>query len=278
MPRAGRVVLPNYPHHIVHRGHNHRTVFSKGADFEYFLTTLRECRTSYGVKVYAYCLMKDHIHLVLEPPEEAGKLGKFMKCLAGRQTRYTNDWAGRTGTLWEGRYKSSVIQTERYLLACCRYVELNPVRSGITNAPGQYRWSSYRGHIGVERESLLDPIPGLFAHDNMQPASRRRYMDFIAEDIPDGEWHLIRQAIQRCQLTGDSSFISEVERLTGRRIEFRGQGRPRKATFESPSHISKQIDHDVPQRSSASNYASSSSHSRSHDPVETFLAKGPSLD
>ena len=159
MPRAGRVVLANHPHHIVQRGHDRRGVFAQEADYEYFLATLRECRATYDVKVYAYCLMADHVHLVLEPPAETAMLGKFMKCLAGRQTRYVNRLEGRRGTLWESRYKSSAIQFEGYLLACCRYVELNPVRSRLVDAPDQYRWSSYRSRIELEREFQLDPIP-----------------------------------------------------------------------------------------------------------------------
>lgn len=232
MPRVGRVVLANHPHHIVQRGHNSRAVFARESDYQYFLATLRECRFAYGVKLYAYCLMSDHIHLILEPPAETVMLGKFMKCLAGRQTRYVNRQEARRGTMWESRYKSSVIQIESYLLACCRYVELNPVRSRMVEAPEQYRWSSYRGRIGLERDSLLDPIPGLSSYGDPLGSDRRRYKDFVAEAIPDGEWQLIHEAVQRCQLTGDSSFIGEVERIVGRRIELRGQGRPRRLARE----------------------------------------------
>jgi putative transposase len=230
MPRAGRLVLPNYPHHIVQRGHNRRIVFSKESDFEFFLATLRECKSAYGVKVYAFCLMPNHIHLVLEPSEEVEMLGKFMKRLAGRQTRYANRLHGRTGTLWESRYKSSAIQ-EKYLLACCRYVELNPVRACVAAGPEGYRWSSYRCRIGESDDSLVDPIPSYGARDSREIRCRR-YKEFVAGAIPEGEWQLIRQAVQRCQLTGDSGFISEVEKIVGRRIELRGRGRPRRTTLE----------------------------------------------
>lgn len=232
MPRAGRVVLANYPHHIVQRGHNRQVVFAGEANYQYFFATLRECKTTYGVKVYAYCLMANHVHLVLEPPEEVAMLGKMMKCLGGRQTRYANRLEGRRGTLWESRYKSSAIQTENYLLACCRYVELNPVRARIVDEPGQYRWSSYRSRIGEESDSLLDPIPCYRPYGNSPEKHYERYKDFVAAAIPEGEWQLIRQAVQRCQLTGDSRFIGEVERIVGRRIELRGRGRPRRVQRE----------------------------------------------
>ena len=109
MPRIGRVVVPNYPHHIVQRGHNRQVVFAGGDDFRYYLDTLKTWKMEYGVKVYGYCLMTNHVHLVLEPPEEVAALGRLMKRLAGRQTRYVNRLEGRRGTLWESRYKSSPI-------------------------------------------------------------------------------------------------------------------------------------------------------------------------
>ena len=103
MPRVGRVVLPNYPHH----GHNRQVVFAASCDYEYYLETLSEYRNVYGVRVYAWCLMTNHIHLIVEPPNEVARLGQLMKQLSGRQMRYMNRLEGRSGTLWESRYKSS---------------------------------------------------------------------------------------------------------------------------------------------------------------------------
>ena len=128
MPRMARIVLPNFPHHIVQRGHNRQATFAEAADFERYLDTLREYKAEYRVKVLAWCLMTNHLHLLLAP-EDLDGLGKLMKRLAGRQTRYHNHLEGRSGTLWEGRYKSSVVQSDAYFLACCRYIELNPVRA-----------------------------------------------------------------------------------------------------------------------------------------------------
>ena len=128
MPRSGRTVLPYYPHHIVQRGHNRQVVFAEARDFERYLETLAEFKAGYGVKVYAYCLMTNHVHLLLAPETMAG-LAQLMKRLAGRQTRYHNRLEGRSGTLWESRYKSSLVDSDVYLLACSRYIELNPVRA-----------------------------------------------------------------------------------------------------------------------------------------------------
>lgn len=227
MPRIGRVVLPNYPHHIVQRGHNRQDVFAQESDYEYFLATLREWKEACEVKVYAFCLMRNHVHLVLEPPEDATMLPRLMKRLAGRQTRYTNRLGDRRGTLWESRYKSSAIQTEKYLLACCRYVELNPVRARMVEDPEQYPWSSYSQRINANEDSWLDTDACFTALGSNTEKRRRRYKEYVAGSIPDGEWQLIREAVQRGQLTGDNGFIGDVEQLVGRRIERRGRGRPR---------------------------------------------------
>jgi putative transposase len=123
MPRIGRVVLPNYPHPVVQRGHNRQVVFADALDFEYCLSNLREIKEALGLRVYAYCLMTNHVHLLLSPGDTPESLGQLMKALAACMTRYLNKLEGRSGTLWESRYKSSVAQTDTYLLACSRYIE-----------------------------------------------------------------------------------------------------------------------------------------------------------
>jgi putative transposase len=115
MPRLGRAVLPNHPHHIVQRGYNKQVVFAEGADFLYYLSTLEEYKGMYGIKVYGFCLMTNHVHLILQPGDSIAGMGRLMKRLAGRQTRFVNRQESRTGTLWEGRYRSSPIDTELHL-------------------------------------------------------------------------------------------------------------------------------------------------------------------
>ena len=228
MPRIGRVVLPNYPHHIVQRGHNRRAVFAEAADFEYYLATLAQFKAAYDVKVYGFCLMTNHVHLILGPGEAVAGLGQLMKRLAGRQTRYVNRQEGRRGTLWESRYKSSPIQTEAYLLACCRYVELNPVRAGITDRPEGYRWSSYRQRVGQGHDfPWLDAAAAFGWLGQTDEERGRHYAEFVRSAVPTGEWALIREALQRGQLTGNTRFIDEVAAILGRRIEHRKPGRPR---------------------------------------------------
>ena len=229
MPRIGRVVIPDYPHHVVQRGHNRQVIFTEPTDYEYYLATLAEFKVQYDVKVFGFCLMANHVHLILQPSEKVQGLGPLMKRLAGRQTRHVNRQERRSGTLWESRYKSSPIQTNSYLLACCRYVELNPVRARVTGRPDKYYWSSYRQHTGqTNKYAWLDHSSCFLALGPTLAESRKRYKEFVTSKIPQGEWELIRETVQRGQLTGNSEFVNEVEAIIGRRIEHRKRGRPRK--------------------------------------------------
>ncbi|MGH8557140.1 MAG: transposase [Methylococcales bacterium] len=227
MPRVGRVVLPNYPHHIVQRGHNRQVVFAGDQDFEYYLETLSQMRGVYGVRVYAWCLMTNHIHLVVEPPEEIALLGQLMKRLSGRQTRYVNRLEGRSGTLWESRYKSSPIQTDEYLLACIRYVELNPVRAQMVTDAYDYRWSSYNARMKGNERVIPDLDPCYLALGDSPEERRIRYREYLQSAVPDGEWAFIQEAVERGQLTGNSRYVEAVEKIISRRIEHRRPGRPR---------------------------------------------------
>jgi putative transposase len=156
MPRKARILVPGYPHHIVQRGHNRKVVFLADDDYQFYIENLTEWKLRLGIKIYAWCLMTNHIHLIVEPGEDTKTVSELMKRLAGRQAAFVNKQEDRSGALWEGRFKASPIQRENYLLACCRYVEMNPVRAGMVVGPRQYRWSSYRERIGLVKSNLLD--------------------------------------------------------------------------------------------------------------------------
>ncbi|MDY6844216.1 MAG: transposase, partial [Thermodesulfobacteriota bacterium] len=220
--------LPNYPHHIIQWGHNRQKVFVNDEDYLYYLENLKEWKENLGCKVYSYCLMENHIHLVVDPGEEIRNLALLMKRISARQTRYVNRQKKRRGTLWEGRYKSSPIKVDEYLLACCRYVELNPVRVGIVRDPGEYRWSSYRYKVGLEGLGGIDLDPLYRGLGSTKKRCRERYRQWVNEEVPRGEWELIGQAVHRGQLTGSFRFIEEVHKRFDRWIVFRGQGRPKK--------------------------------------------------
>ena len=227
MPRRARVILKETAHHIVQRGHNRQAVFVEEADFQYYLATLRAWKRALGVKVYAYYLMTNHVHLVLDPGADAMAIGKLMKRLAGRQTRYVNCLERRTGSLWEGRYKSSPIEAETYLLACCRYVDMNPVRAGMLERAEDYRWSSYRQKVGME-ELWIDEDDSYRGLATNISDRRQRYRKFVMQTDTVEMDGMIRAAHRNGWLTGTGRFADEIEAKIGIRIENRTQGRPRK--------------------------------------------------
>ena len=229
MPRTARIVIPDYPHHIIQRGHNRQIVFSAEDDYHYYLDNLAEWKEAYECKIYAFCLMTNHVHLVINPGDNPENMGKLMKRVAGRQTRYVNCQEGRSGTLWEGRYKSSPIDSNNYLLACCRYVEMNPVVAGICDDPADYPWSSCRSKIAGKQFEWLDFDPLYKSLAPSEDERCKRYQEFLSETVSDRERETISRAVQRGQLTGGAPFVDEIERRLNRRIELRGQGRPRKA-------------------------------------------------
>jgi len=227
MSRIARIVIADYPHHIIQRGHNRQVVFVGDEDYIYYLENLKEWKMTLKCKIYAYCLMTNHVHLIVSPGKKAENLALLMKRVSGRQTRYVNKIERRSGTLWEGRYKSSLIKEDDYLLACCRYIELNPVRAGIVKEPAEYRWSSYKYKTGLDSTDWLDFDPCYEGLGATKKECEKKYEDWIKSSIPDGEWEMIRKAIQRGQLTGSPKFVDEIAKKIGKRIEFRGQGRPK---------------------------------------------------
>ncbi|MBA3005800.1 MAG: transposase [Proteobacteria bacterium] len=228
MPRHARLIINDCPHHIIQRGHNRQVVFARDDDYRYYLETLQEWKSKLGCKVYSYCLMTNHVHLVIDPGSQVENLSLLMKRIAGRQTRYINTMENRSGSLWEGRFKSSPISANEYLLACCRYVELNPVRAGMVEEPWQYPWSSCQEKTGEKELSWLDADPFYLSLGKTPEEQAKKYQQWLSETIQDGELVLIREATQRGQLTGSRKFEQEISKKIGRRIELRGQGRPKK--------------------------------------------------
>ncbi len=153
----------------------------------------------------------------------------LMKRIAGRQAAFVNKQEGRSGALWEGRFKASPIQRDAYLLACCRYVEMNPVRANMVAGPRQYRWSSYRERMGLGGSDLLDRDACYLALADGEAQRRVRYQAYMQQGASNQEIALLRSAWARNQLTGNQRFVDEIERRIGRRIECRGRGKPKVA-------------------------------------------------
>jgi putative transposase len=225
MARFARQPIADTPYHVINRGNNHQPIFFGRDDYRFFFDSLRSAKLKYPCKIYSFILMPNHIHLLLEPVEEEGNLSDFMKYVSQRHSQFVNSHYGRTGTLWEGRYKSSPVSTDRYLLACSRYIEMNPVRAGIVNTPEEYEFSSYRTKIGLKEIEWLDLDP-LYLDLGVTDRERQsKYRGWISEKIPKEEWETIRITIQKNWAYGADQFKEEIEKILGRRFEIKKAGR-----------------------------------------------------
>jgi putative transposase len=188
MPRPRRVVLPSVPLHIIQRGNNRVPCFASANDYLVYLDMLRECAFDCGCAVHAYVLMTNHVHLLLSP-SDGDSVSMMMKRLSCRYVLYFNRRHDRTGTLWEGRFHSSLVQDERYLMICHRYIELNPIRACMVAAPSEYPWSSYLGNALGRQNDLLTPHSvytrlGADA-DTRQAAYRHLFSECLSDDTLD---------------------------------------------------------------------------------------------
>ena len=228
MPRTGRVLLPHYPHHIVQRGHNRRIVFTARRDYERYLETLAEFKRAFGVKVYAWCLMTNHVHLLLTPGDEES-ISRMMQAQGRKYVQYFNFTHGRSGTLWEGRYKSTLVDADNYLLTVYRYIELNPVRANMVTHASEYPWSSYPGNALGKPIQLL--TPHLLYRRLGKTAEERQtaYRALFRGRMPAQELAAIREASNKAWVLGDDRFKRQIEAKTGRRSMPAGRGGDRKS-------------------------------------------------
>lgn len=229
MPRRLRLAIARLPHHIVQRGHSREAVFFSDADCLDYLGTLAEFRVALGLRVYAYCLMTNHVHLLVDPRDDPKSLSELMRRLAGRHSRRLNAIRGTSGSLWEGRFKCSPIDTDRYLLTCGRYIDLNPVRARLVDTPQAFRWSSYRARAGMCTCPFLDPDPSLEALAASPDLRHANYRKLSTTPLTNEELEIMRGAANRNQLTGDQSFADHIRRDIGVDVSNRQRGRPKRA-------------------------------------------------
>lgn len=227
MPRKPRFFLPDVPAHVLQRGNNRQAVFFDDDDRLAYLGWVREGAHRYGCKVHAYVLMTNHVHLLLNSDHPEG-VGSLMKLLGQRYVQYVNRTYRRSGTLWEGRYRSCLIQEEGYLLACQRYIELNPVRAGMVVHPAEYRWSSYRANAQGEADRLIRPHELYLALGADDAARQAAYRELFRSELEPGLVDSIRRATNGNFALGDERFAARVSASLGRRVVPGKSGRPRK--------------------------------------------------
>lgn len=230
MSRVARNVVCDIPYHVIHRGNNRQKIFFKDPDYSFFLSLMSEAKSKYLCRIYAYVLMPNHIHMILEPSENAENMAKFMKLIAQKYSQHVNKIYKRSGTLWEGRFKSSPVSKDSYLLACMRYIELNPVRAKIVEKPDLYRWSSCLYKIGNSNpHGLCDEDPAYCDFGRDISERRSNYRKWLAESVPSEELELIRKSVNKEAVFGNSEFREKLEKMLGRSFSIRGRGRPAKS-------------------------------------------------
>jgi putative transposase len=227
MPRRPRIHLPDIPLHIVQRGHNRDACFFSDDDYHAYRHWLGEALNKTGCRLHAYVLMTNHVHLLLTPPEPQA-VSQLVISLGRRYVQYVNRTYRRTGTLWDSRYKSSLVQADAYLLLCQRYIELNPVRAGMVEDPAHYRWSSYRANGLGQPDLLLKPHPVFLELGREEAVRLGAYRALFRTELDGEAVSDIRLSLNQGQPLGGSRFIDSIERATGQRREIRPRGRPRK--------------------------------------------------
>jgi putative transposase len=219
------LIVPDLPLHIVQRGNDRMMCFRQESDRLVYLALARDVAEKTGCAVHAYCLMSNHVHLLLTP-SGVGGCAALMHALAQRYAQYFNRKYQRTGTLWEGRYKSCVIESSGYILGCYRYIELNPVRAKIVSHPASFPWSSCPGNSGIRNDALLSPHAEFAA---LEPAA---YAQLLSDGMPHTLLHEIREATHGGYPLGTESFKAGLFSPGGRRLVRGKPGRPGKTATQ----------------------------------------------
>jgi putative transposase len=225
MSRRPRIELAGIPQHVVQRGINRGPCFFAEEDYHSYLHWLEKAAADWRCAIHAYVLMTNHVHLLVTPEAETG-IAKLMQSVGRRYVQYINRSYKRTGSLWEGRYKSSLIQAETCLLTCLRYIELNPVRAGMVQDPGQYRWSSYR-HNGLgQADSRITPPARYLAIEQDATGRQAAYRALFRSELDDEALSDIRLALSQGQPLGQGRFRARICAAAGVRRSQKRPGRP----------------------------------------------------
>jgi|SRR5450830_1039543 len=227
MARLPRLVVPLQAHHIIQRGHDKQAIFRDAADHDVFLDWLKEGARRFKVAIHAYVLMPDHLHLLATPADVEG-LARMMQLVGRYYVPYFNQKYGRSGTLWQGRYKATVLDAELYLLLCSHYIEQNPVRSGLAATPADFPWSSYLHHIGAKQDALMTDHRVYWALGNTPFDREIAYKLQAEQTLSRAETDLISQATLKGWALGAEGFKVALEKQVSRRVSPAKRGRPLK--------------------------------------------------
>lgn len=227
MARKPRFGLPAVPQHVIQRGNNREPCFFAEADYQFYLECARDAAERYHCAVHAYVLMTNHVHLLVSP-EQHDSVPRFMQHIGRRYVQYINYTYHRSGTLWEGRYKASLVDVERYLFTCYRYIELNPVRADMVRTPSEYRWSSYRRNAEGSMDRIVSPhvlYMALGANPLLRQAAYRELFRYQVDVTALSD---IRTALNQEIVLGAARFQEQIAKALARRTRPGSRGRPRK--------------------------------------------------
>lgn len=231
MARLPRLTIPGFPHHVIQRGHDRRAIFLHDEDRERYLAALRETAAAVGMAIHAYVLMPDHVHLLVTP-QGPGDVGRAIQSVGRRYVRSFNDRHARAGSMFEARYRSAVVEPERYLLPVMRYIELNPVRAHLAPGPGEFRWSSYRHHVGRAVDPLITDHPAYWALGNTPFERQASYRALFDQPAPAAELADIRRCTQGGWALGPVTAFPPAS--STRPVTPRKPGRPRRQQNSVP--------------------------------------------
>lgn len=227
MPRKPRMYLPGLPCHVIQRGNNRDAGFFCEDDYRFYLECLGEACGRYGAELHAYVLMTNHTHLLMTPTLEDA-ISRVMQSLGRRYVQYVNHRYRRSGTLWEGRHKASIVDAEPYLLACYRYIELNPVRASMVDHPGDYPWSSY-GHNAYGKTKTMITEHTLYQALGDDAVRRQHaYRALFSSSLDHSVLHAIRTAASFDMPLGADFFKEQIEKTLARKLGYAKRGRPRR--------------------------------------------------
>jgi len=210
MPRRARMYLPNFTYHIVQRGNNHQACFFAKDDYLYYLERLRCIMPRYGVKLHAYCLMTNHIHLLMTPKLETS-ISDTLRVVGSSYAQYINKTYRRTGTLWEGRHKASAVESESYLLRCYRYIELNPVNANMVESPEEYRWSSYHSNAWGDASTIVTPHLEYLSLGKDTESRCFHYRELFKVDLSQQDLHSFKKAAHYSVPVGSDRFVEQIK-------------------------------------------------------------------
>ncbi len=227
MPRKPRFYISGVPVHIVQRGHSREPVFFEVSDYQAYLNWVQEAADRYGAEVHAYVLMTNHIHILVTPKDKEG-VSRMMQYIGRRYVPYINHTYGTSGTIWEGRYKASLIHNEEYLLSCMRYIELNPVRANMVKSPGSYRWSSYRANALGKKDGVVTQHPLFRGLGRREALRAEAYKALFRAHMDEEKIEDIRTSLQTGTPLGNDFFKEKVEKKLRCKVGQARRGRPPK--------------------------------------------------